>query len=179
MRRHHIISKGHFQLLSFIIMIVLLASILSCATKTRMTGANNQSLPLADQKAIYDLLVKTALDKMRDNFNWYDLDCYVEFPDDVPFGMEIISSYDFPVPFRPASECKLKGRGAFAHIYGKKTHRDGILLTFDEIDNIEGNSVRCGFGWYHASLSSHSWSYKLEKTDGKWAIKETLLEIIS
>jgi len=179
LERKDILSRNVFRSLSVVVLLMFLFSILSCATKTRTVGINNQSLPIDDQKAIYDLLVKTALAEMNKDLFWQSKDCYVEFPLKITFGDEILSSYDFPTSLRPASECKLKGKGAFARIYGKKTHRDGILLTFDKIDKIEGNAVRCGFGWYHASLSSHSWSYRLEKIEGTWVIKETLLEIIS
>lgn len=179
MRRKDFFSRDFLSILSVVVLVILFFLTLSCAAKTRTTGIINQSLPLEDQKAIYDLLVRTALNNMRNSFNWSILDCYVKFPEEISFGQEIISSYDFPVPIRPASECKMKGKGVFAHIYGMKTHKNGTLLTFDKIDHIEGNTVRCGFGWYHASLSSHSWSYRLEKIEGTWVIKETLLEIIS
>jgi len=150
----------------------------SCAPINRDIGKVDRAISSDDETAVLHAVLDVALKEIDQQFNLLEVyACYIKMPDGKNPSDSFLAVHSFPIPLRPVSECRIKGQ--FKEVYDKKTNKEGVLLTLDEVNLLENFEAQCGFGWHSDSMAGRGFRVKLKKVNAKWEVTEVKCWLMS
>lgn len=136
------------------------------------------AIPPDDETAILHVVLNAALEEIDKEFNLLEIyACYIKMPNGKDPADSFLADHSFSIPLRPASECRIKG--PFKEVYDKKTNKEGVLMTLDEVHLLGNFEAQCGFGWHSDSLAGRGFRVKLIKINDKWEVAEVKCWLMS